>query len=79
MEPSHKHCAFAITYFRFGNLSLFASYAMLMRPRNLKQLLIRSSIQLARSEVSPGIYYTKQLSMAVSDQAYYFFYGSLIW
>ena len=33
---SHKHCAFTIIYFRFGNLSLLASYAMLMRHRNLK-------------------------------------------
>ena len=33
---SHKHCAFTITYVPFGNLSLFASYTMLMRPRNLK-------------------------------------------
>ena len=43
IATSHKHCTFTITYFRFENLSLFASYAMLMRPRNLKQLLIRSS------------------------------------
>ena len=36
IATSHKHCAFTITYVRFGNLSLIASYAMLMRPRNLK-------------------------------------------
>ena len=27
----YKHCAITITYILFGNLSLFASYAMLMR------------------------------------------------
>ena len=36
MATSHKQSAFTITYVRVGNLSLFASYAMLMRPRNLK-------------------------------------------
>ena len=36
IATSYKHCAFTITYVRFGNLSLFASYAMLMRPRDLK-------------------------------------------
>ena len=36
IATSHKHCTFTITYARFGNLSLFASYAMLMRPRNFK-------------------------------------------
>ena len=36
IATSHKHCAFTITYIRFGNLSLFASYAMLMRPEKAK-------------------------------------------
>ena len=31
IATSHKHCAFTITYVCFENLSLFASYAMLMR------------------------------------------------
>ena len=35
IATSHKHCAFTITYVRFGNLSLFASYTMLMRPKQL--------------------------------------------
>ena len=34
-STSHKYCAFTISYVHFGNLGLFASYAMLMRPRNL--------------------------------------------
>ena len=32
IATSHKHCTFNISYARFGNLSLFASYAMLIRP-----------------------------------------------
>ena len=36
IATSHQHCAFTITYVLFGNLSLFASYAMLMRPRKAK-------------------------------------------
>ena len=30
---SNKHCAFTISYVLFGNLNLFASYAILMRPK----------------------------------------------
>ena len=36
IATSHKHSTFSITYVRFGNLSLFASYAMLMRPKKAK-------------------------------------------
>ena len=36
IATSNKNCAFNIPYVRFGNLGLFASYAMLMTPRNLK-------------------------------------------
>ena len=38
----HQHCAFTSNYVLFGNLSLFASYAMLIRP---KQLSTAASIQ----------------------------------
>ena len=46
IPTSHKHCAFTIifTYVHFGNLSLFARYAMLMRPRNLKAVANKSYI-----------------------------------
>ena len=36
VATSHKHCLCTITDVLFGNLRLFASYAILMRPRNLK-------------------------------------------
>ena len=52
ISTSHKHCAFTITYVRFGNLSLFTSCAMLMRPRNLKTAVNKIyRRQLARSGV----------------------------
>ena len=35
IAKSHKHYAFTTSYVLFGNLSLFTSYAMLMRPTNV--------------------------------------------
>ena len=66
IATSHKHCAFTITYVRFGNPSLFASYAMLMRPRNLKTAANKiQRRQLARSGVSPGVLLHETEDLAV--------------
>ena len=36
IATSHKHFTFTITHVSFGNLRLFASYAGLLSPKNLK-------------------------------------------
>ena len=35
-STSHKHCAFTTIYVRFRKLSLFASYAILIRPKRAR-------------------------------------------
>ena len=59
----HQHYAFTTSYVLFGKLSLFANYAMQMKPKYLKTAANKiQRRQLVRSGISPGVSSNKRNS-----------------